>query len=212
MKYKCVIFDCDGVLIDSEEISIGTLMEMTSSLGIQLEKDYVFKNFTGKSLKNIFKHIETLSNKKLPDNFEQKFREKTYKAFKNGIKPIKGTNDLLNKISIPYCVASSGPMEKIKLNLTATNLIEKFENRMFSSYEIGSWKPDPEIFEYAAKKMRFRPNECAVIEDSIAGIQAARKGEFDVFGLAKEHNKNSFENEGATIFFEMEKLYDLLQE
>ena len=212
MKYKCIIFDCDGVLVDSEGISNSILVEMANSVGAKIELKYALENFAGKSLKSVFEHIEKLIEKKVPDSFEKEYREKTFKAFKTELKPIKGIHNLLNEISVQYCVASSGPIEKIRLNLTTTKLIEKFENKIFSSYEIGSWKPNPEIFEYAAEKMGFKPNECVVIEDSMAGVIAARKGGFDVFGFTNEENKKDFENEGAKVFFEMGELNELLTE
>ncbi|MDG1954462.1 MAG: HAD family hydrolase [Polaribacter sp.] len=212
MKYKCIIFDCDGVLVDSEGISNRILVEMANSVGAKIELKYALENFAGKSLKSVFEHIEKLIEKKVPDSFEKEYRKKTFKAFKTELKPIRGIHNLLNEISVQYCVASSGPTKKIRLNLTTTKLIEKFENKIFSSYEIGSWKPNPEIFEYAAEKMGFKPNECVVIEDSMAGIIAARKGGFDVFGFTNEENKKDFENEGAKVFFEMGELNELLTE
>ena len=212
MKYECIIFDCDGVLVDSEGISNSILVEMANSVGAKIELKYALENLAGKSLKSVFQHIEELIEKKIPNSFEKEYRERTFKAFKTELKPIKGIHNLLNEISLQYCVASSGPTEKIRLNLTTTKLIEKFENKIFSSYEIGSWKPNPEIFEYAAKKMGFEPNQCAVIEDSIAGIIAARKGGFDVFGFTNKQNQKAFENEGAKVFFDMEKLNELLTE
>ncbi|WP_299890467.1 HAD family hydrolase [uncultured Lacinutrix sp.] len=210
MKYKCIIFDCDGVLVDSEEISNAVLIQMANEVGAEITMEYAFKNFLGRSLQSCFKHIEKLIEKELPNSFEKDYRNRTFAAFKKDLKPIKGIHELLDKISIPFCVASSGPIGKIKLNLTTTKLIDKFENRMFSSYEIGSWKPNPEIFEYAAKKMGFKPSECVVIEDSLAGIRAGRKGGFDVFGFTNENNKSEFTKEGAKVFFEMNKLYKLL--
>ncbi len=212
MKHKCIIFDCDGVLVDSEEISNRMLIEMANSVGAKIEMEYALENFAGKSLKSIFDYIENLTREKLPNSFEKEYRERTFVAFKTSLKPIKGIHNLLNRISIPYCVASSGPKEKIILNLTTTKLIEKFRNNIFSSYEIGSWKPNPEIFEYAAKKMGYKPDECVVIEDSLAGIKAAKSGGFKVFGFANKSNKSIFEKEGAKTFFEMKVLEKLLTE
>ena len=212
MKYKCIIFDCDGVLVDSEEISIKVLTEMVNSLGKKIDLEYAVENLSGKSLKSVFEFIENLIGGKLPDHFEKEFRRQSFESFKTDLKPVDGIHDLLDKLSVPYCVASSGPIEKIRLNLTVTNLIGRFEDRIYSSYDIGSWKPNPEIFEYAAAQMGFKPRECAVIEDSLAGIRAAKKGGFDVFGFAKPKNKLDFEKEGAVTFFEMGKLYELLIE
>ena len=149
-------------------------------------------------------------NKKLPANFETEFRKRSYEAFKTDLKPIIGVHELLNTIKIPIGVASSGPSEKIKLNLTTTNLIRFFGNNIFSSYEIGSWKPDPGIYLHAVKKMGFEPGECAVIEDSVVGVQAAKAGGFNVFGFAHGKNASAFKEMGATVFSDMKELYHLL--
>lgn len=211
MKYKCIIFDCDGILVDSEGISNGILIEMANSLGADIDPKDALRNFAGKSLQSVLTEIAYLIDRKLPDQFEAQYRKRTFEAFRTDLRPIEGIHELLNKIQVPYCVASSGPLEKIRLNLTTTGLIEKFENRMFSSYEIGSWKPNPEIFEYAAKKMGFSPSECAVIEDSIAGIRAAIKGGFDVYGFATSSNRTELKNEGAMVFSLMQELGELLK-
>lgn len=210
MKYKCIIFDCDGVLVDSEELSNRTLIEMAETVGVKITMAYAETHFVGAALKDVLQRIASMAPRKLPDTFEQTFRERSFAAFKADLKPIKGIHALLDKINIPYCVASSGPSEKIKLNLTTTKLISKFENRIFSCYDIGLWKPNPAIFIHAATTMGFKPQDCVVIEDSLPGIQAAKNGGFDVFAFANKKNKNSFEQEGANVFFEMNNLYDLL--
>ena len=120
-------------------------------------------------------------------------------------------HELLDRINVPICVASSGPVNKIELNLTTTKLIDYFDGRIFSCYEIQSWKPDPGIYLHAAKEMGFSPHECAVIEDSVFGIQAAKAGGFDVFGLVNENNKELLELEGVYIFYEMNSLDKLLE-
>ena len=183
---------------------------MCQPFGAKIEMDYAMAHFAGKSLKSNLEHVENLIGIKLPDYFEKEFRKRTFKSFKANLEPIKGIHELLEKIAVPFCVASSGPQEKIQLNLTTVGLIEKFENRIFSSYDINSWKPNPEIFEYAAKTMGFKPNECVVIEDSLAGVKAAKNGGFDVFGFANNHNHAELKKEGATVFFDMEHLYGLL--
>jgi HAD superfamily hydrolase (TIGR01509 family) len=210
MKYKCVIFDCDGVLVDSEAISAKVFQEMMAELGSNLDFETVLEQITGTSMKENLNFLEQNIDRELPASFETEFRKRSYKAFKTYLKPIKGIHDLLSKINVPVGVASSGPIEKIRLNLTTTNLIQYFGENIFSSYEIGSWKPNPEIYLNAAKIMGFKPAECAVIEDSEVGIMAAKAGGFDVFGFANEKNKIAFEELGATVFFAMDELYDLL--
>lgn len=210
MKYKCIIFDCDGVLVDSEHISNSVLIETANDLGVTISSKYALEHFGGKSLKSCLDYIEVLLGKKLPTNFETQFRNKTFAAFKTDLKPIKGIHDLLSKIEIPFCVASSGPLEKIQLNLTTTKLIPHFEGKMFSSYEIGSWKPNPEIFLYAAKKMGFEVADCVVIEDSISGIQAAKSGGFDVIGFVNDSNQERFKNQNIPICYDMNELHFFL--
>lgn len=210
MRYKCIIFDCDGVLVDTEGITNATLVAMAKELGAEIEMDYATKNFSGKALKSCFEHIAQEVGHPLPDTFEPEFRKRTFAAFKTEIQPIKGIHQLLDQVKVPFCVASSGPKEKIVLNLTTTKLIDKFEGRIFSAYEIGSWKPDPGIFLHAAKTMGFEPSECVVIEDSFAGVQAGKRGGFDVYAYATPENKDELEKEGAITFFEMETLLTLL--
>jgi len=210
MKYKCIIFDCDGILVDSEAISSKVFIEMAKSLGVNIDLEFAIENFSGVSIKTTLEYIANKAGKELPENFEKEFRRRTFELFKTDLKPVKGVSELLDKINVPCCVASSGPREKLQLSLTTTNLFHKFENRIFSSYDIGSWKPNPEIFLYAAKEMDFKVSECAVIEDSLAGVKAARSGQFDVFALANAKNKDTLANLGAKIFFDMKELDQLL--
>lgn len=211
MNYKCVIFDCDGVLVDSETISAIIFQKMAKELGFDLDYKSTVENFTGTPMTENLRFIEEHIKGNLPERFEQNFRDRTYDAFKTDLKPIKGIHNLLDKIKVPFCVASSGPVSKIRLNLTTTRLINKFEGRIFSSYEIGSWKPEPGIFLHAAKEMGFSPEECVVVEDSEAGVKAAVSGGFKVFVLSKHKKKEAFEKLGANVFFSMNELSSILK-
>jgi HAD superfamily hydrolase (TIGR01509 family) len=211
MKYNCIIFDCDGVLVDSEAISAKVFQEMILELGTEIDFETVLEQITDTSMKENLLFISKFINGNLPASFETDFRKRSYEAFKTNLKPIKGIHELLNKLKIPVGVASSGPVEKIRLNLTTTNLIQFFGENIFSSYEIGSWKPEPEIYLHAAKKMGFKPSECAVIEDSIAGVKAAKAGGFDVYAFTREANKTIFKELRATVFFEMDELNRLIE-
>ena len=207
---KCIIFDCDGILVDSETIANQVLLSMSAPFGLKMTMEEAVKNFNGRRLKNIFEQIEKLTDKKLPDSFETDFREQTFEAFKTDLKAVKGVRKFIENLSVPYCVASSGPVEKITFNLTTTGLIQNFENRIFSSYEINSWKPDPEIFIHACNQMGFKKEECIVIEDSVAGVIAGVKGGFKVFALANENNAQDLRDEGATVFYNYEELETIL--
>jgi HAD superfamily hydrolase (TIGR01509 family) len=210
MKYKCVIFDCDGVLVDSEAISSAVLTEMANELGIEISHEEALENFTGKSLKYSLNYIETKFGQSLPDDFERQFRVNSFEQFALNLKPIDGIHELLNQLTIPFCVASSGPIEKIIRNLTTTDLIHHFEGKIFSSYDIQSWKPEPGIFLHAAKSMEFEVHECIVVEDSATGIQAAQSGGFHVIGFVNDGNTERFKDENFPICFSMNELTKLL--
>ena len=208
---KCIIFDCDGVLVDSETIGIRILLSMANEHGFEMSHDQGIKQYSGRKLTECLAEIEKAIQKKLPENFEKEFRKRSSEAYKSYLQPIKGAKEFVESLTIAFCVASSGPVEKIRQNLTTTGLIEKFENKIFSAYQIQKWKPDPAIFLFAASEMGFPVNECIVIEDSIAGVVAAINGGFKVFGYANENNAQDLENEGATIFYDYQQLAEILQ-
>lgn len=210
MKYKCIIFDCDGILVDSEGISDAVLIEMANEIGVHIDITYIKQHFAGRSLKYIFQCLIDQSKSDLPHGFEQDYRTRTYNRFKTELQPIDGIHNLLDQIQVPICVASSGPRFKIELNLTTTRLIDQFKGRIYSSYDIGVWKPNPDIFLHAAKSMGYKPEECAVIEDSLAGVKAGVSGGFDVYALSTTENRDEFKTEGAHVFNRMDELYDLL--
>lgn len=205
-RWRCVIFDCDGVLVDSVPISNHVLLEMLTPYGAPEQFEQPLKNFQSGSLKVCFQEIEKIIRQPLPESFEKEFRHRTFEAFRLLLKPVEGIQELLGGLTIPYCVASSGPPEKIRHNLGITNLLEKFEGKIFSSYDIRSWKPAPDLFLHAAEKMKVQAHECVVVEDSLEGIQAAKAGGFDVFGFAQEHNSSLFKNAGAMVFHSMKEL------
>lgn len=209
MHYQAIIFDCDGVLVDTESISCSVLVEMAKSFGLIMDPDYALKQLSGKSPKEMIHFLEKSSGQRLPVNFEAEYRKLSYQAYKLGTKPIPGIIELLDKLKMPYCVASGGPMQKILLNLELAGLLKYFKDRIFSSYDINSWKPEPDIFLYAAKQMNFKPSECAVIEDSISGVEAATKGGFDVFLYTTETNK-TYTHDTMHRFWNMEELYQWL--
>ncbi len=210
MIHKCIIFDCDGVLVDSETISAKVFHEMVLELGCNLDFEIVLEQITGTSMKENLVFFAKKIDGELPLNFEKEFRERSFKTYKKELKAIPGVRSLIDKIKVPICTASSGPQNKIRLNLTTTNLIDKFEGKIFSSYDIGSWKPDPGIYLHAAKQMGFLPKECAVIEDSKPGVIAAINGGFNVYAISSVKKRKSFTALGATAFSNMKELGDLL--
>ncbi|MGG5488073.1 HAD family hydrolase [Gaetbulibacter sp. PBL-D1] len=209
-KYKCIIFDCDGVLVDSEPIGNQVLVDMANSYGADIDLDYAFKHFKGGSIYTCRDKIQELVNQPLSQDFIAEYRRRSYNAFKEQIQSVEGVKEVIKSLSIPFCVASSGPTEKIRLNLELTGLLPYFEDNIFSCYTIEKWKPEPDVFIWAAKTMGFKPEDCVVIEDSLTGIQAAKAGGFDVFGFTAHDYNNELEAEATTTFNSMEKLLELI--
>jgi HAD superfamily hydrolase (TIGR01509 family) len=210
MEHKCIIFDSDGVLVDSEAISARVLQIMAAELGFNLDYQTALDRFAGTSMKENKQFVESHIPGALPADFEQVFRERSYEAYKSELKAVPGIHELIEKLPVPFCVASSGPAEKIRLNLGLVGLLDLFEGKIYSCYDIGSWKPEPEIYLHAAREMGFEPNQCAVIEDSDSGVRAAIAGGFPVYVRTDHKKKASFEQMGAIPFQEMKELEVLL--
>lgn len=209
-KYKCIIFDCDGVLIDSEAIAIGVLVDMANDLGAVMNKHESLIDLKGKAFNLCMQFITDRIKKPLPDAFESDYRTKTFNAFKKQIKPIDGIKEVLESLKQPFCVASSGPINKIRLNLEVTGLLPFFEGHIFSCYTIQKWKPEPDIYLWAAKTMGFKPSECLVIEDSLSGVKGAKIGGFDVFGYTEHDYKSELESQATGVFNDMKELLKMI--
>jgi HAD superfamily hydrolase (TIGR01509 family) len=209
-KYKCIIFDCDGVLVDSEAISTGVLVDMANALGANMDYKQSLIAFKGKSLTACIDVISKRIDNTIPIHFEQDYRINTFEAFRKQIQPIKGIKEVLDKLKVPFCVASSGPENKIRLNLEVAGLLPYFENNIFSCYAIQKWKPKPDVFLWAAKTMGFKPNECLVVEDSVSGVKAALAGGFDVFGYTEHDYEDELQALATNTFNSMNKLIKLM--
>lgn len=208
---QCILFDCDGVLVDTETIMISVLLEMAAPVGVQMDLADAVKAFSGRQILETINFLREKAQAPFPADFETVFRQKAYERFKAEVKPIAGAKELITSLAIPYCVASSGPREKIELNLALAGLLPFFsKDRIFSSYEIHSWKPDPGIFLHAADTMGYKPNQCVVIEDSVAGIEAGVRGGFRVYGLTNGYNQAELRAKGAVVFEHMSELPYLL--
>lgn len=211
-KPTSIIFDCDGVLVDTERVMISVLLEMATEFGAAaIDLDEAVHAFSGRHMLETIKVLEKRAGRAFPENFEVDFRARAYDRFRQEVKPMPGVHELLAGLNVPYCVASSGPREKIVLNLGLTGLLRYFpESHIFSSYEINSWKPDPGIFLHAAAAMGFQPDATAVVEDSLAGVEAAVSGGFRVFAISTGANRHELERRGAIPFGHMQELPALL--
>jgi HAD superfamily hydrolase (TIGR01509 family) len=183
-KILAIIFDCDGVLVDSERLANAVLVEYVREFGLVLSLEEALAQFTGGKMADCVAELEQQLGHRLPDHFVSTFRERSAAAFRTHLRPIEGVAAIVKNLhqrGLPYCVASSGPREKIELNLEITGLLDSFRERIFSAYEVGKWKPDPGLFLHAAQALGIEPQHCAVIEDSQPGIQAGLAAGMMVF-------------------------------
>ncbi len=175
MRPELVIFDVDGTLVDSEELGTRVLLEMAAELGVRRPLKETNRLFRGWKLDDCVAQIRSWLGKPLPEDFVAQVRLRTAETFRRELKPVPGAPELvraLHERAIPICVASSGPREKIELSLSLTGLLPYFEGRIFSGYELQTWKPDPGLFLHAARALGADPSECVVVEDSPVGVQA----------------------------------------
>lgn len=210
MAFDLVIFDCDGVLVDSEPISNRILCEMINELGLPYTLARTVATFKGRSMASCYAIISEELRRPLPDDFDHRFRELTFAAFTQELHPIAGIHETLAHIDIPTCVASSGPHEKIRHNLGLTNLLERFDGRIFSAVDVPRGKPAPDLFLHAAATLGASPAKCAVIEDSSLGVQAGVAAGMTVFGYAADSDIKQLKADGALPFRSMSELPGLL--
>lgn len=174
----CVIFDLDGTLVDSEPASHRALIELLPDLDDDVD-DMVMR-YRGLKLSLVLADVERRLKRALPMDFEQRYRDRVGDLFETDLKPMPGAAAMLAALRLPRGIASSGPMAKIRRSLALTGLAPFFGDRLYSSYEIGSWKPEPALFLHAAAMLGFAPCACVVVEDSDLGISAARAAEMNV--------------------------------
>ncbi|GAA1880933.1 HAD family hydrolase [Streptantibioticus ferralitis] len=213
MRYELVIFDNDGVLVDSEPISNQILAGYLTELGHPTSYEESIRDYMGSAMHRVHELVMERSDQKLPADFNETFHSRVFDAFRRTLQPVAGIGSVLDDIvsrSIPYCLASSGSHERIRVALRTTGLYSYFdEERIFSSQDVGRGKPEPDLFLYAAKSMGVRPERCAVIEDSPAGVQAAVAAGMDVYGFTAM--TPPAELAGATaLFADMSELSRLL--
>ena len=163
---RLVIFDCDGVLVDSERIAVRVDVVVLAKLGWVMTEAEVVERFMGRTDEYMVSQIEAHLGRPLPANWEEPFQRLYREAFEAGLKPVPGILEVLNEIAIPTCVASSGTHERIRYTLGLTGLYTRFVGRIFSASDVARGKPAPDLFLHAANRMGADPSECAVVEDS----------------------------------------------
>ena len=182
-NFDLVIFDCDGVLVDSEVISCRAHAEILSRHGYPITSEQVFHRFLGRSTRQANLEVEAELGRALPDDFHVQLRDELHRTFEADLEPIPHIHTALDAISQPVCVASSGSHQRMQISLGRTRLYDRFAPNIFSASQVSNGKPAPDLFLFAAGQMNVVPERCVVIEDSVPGVTAGRAAGMTVFGF-----------------------------
>jgi HAD superfamily hydrolase (TIGR01509 family) len=210
MPYDLVIFDCDGVLVNSEPISNRILAERLTAIGLPTTTDEAIGDYMGRSWKTDQEIIEGRLGRPLPDGWVDAYHAEVIAAFRTELRPVEGIAAALDAIEEPWCVASSSAHPRIHAALSACRLLERFEGRIFSATDVEHGKPAPDLFLHAARACGAAPERCVVIEDAPPGAQAGRRAGMDVLGYAGLTAPELLAVEGARVFTSMAELPALL--
>jgi len=210
-----VIFDCDGVLIDSEPIANRVLVEQLRAIGIVISESEVMRRFIGKTRDQCVALASEMAGRSLPERFAEDWDAALFTALRDEVKPVPGVVDVLRHLAIPCCVASNGMLPRMRVALESAGLLPFFEGRMFSATQVANPKPAPDLFLHAAQAMNVPPDGCAVVEDTTTGVRAARAARMAVFGYAgcSHADAGTLVREGAVaVFDDMSRFPMLLRE
>jgi HAD superfamily hydrolase (TIGR01509 family) len=208
---ELVIFDCDGVLVDSERLAVRVDVAMLAELGWDLTEADVVERFVGRSDGDMRRDIEAHLGRELPDDWDGSFAQAYRDTFAAELTAVDGVEAALDAIGLPQCVASSGSHDKMRFTLGLTGLYERFDGRIFSGDEVDRGKPAPDLFLHAAARLGAAPEACVVVEDSRYGVAAARAAGMRSFGYVggltpPEH----LEGPDTVVFADMAELPGLL--
>lgn len=210
-----VIFDCDGVLVDSEPVANRLLVRVLAEDGYDISYEECRRLFVGKTMNAVMAHVEEAIGRPLGDHWPDHVRDETLKAFASGVAAVPGVEAVLLQLKareVPFCVASSGKFEKMRFTLGSSGLLPFVETVLFSAEQVAHGKPWPDLFLFAAKSMGHAPETCVVIEDSTPGVQAAAAAGMPVLGFAGDPHTDAaaLKSEGAQVFYDMSELPGLL--
>ena len=211
-----VIFDCDGVLVDSEPLACASFSRALKAQGLDWSVEETMRRLMGLSLKTSLEICEAELGRKLPGDFLEKMQAVTYQTFRDApLRAVAGVEDAVTALQaagLDTCVASSGAPEKIRFTLGLTGLWDLFDGRIFSAAQVPRGKPFPDLFLHAAISMNVQPFDCVVVEDSLPGVQAARAAGMRALAYAGEPyaNREALQKAGAQVFDDMKQLPGLV--
>jgi len=210
--YELVIFDCDGVLVDTERLAIRIDRQVLAAMGWSLTEQEVVERFVGRTPEHMTRELSAYLGRELPADWDEEFTPLYRTTWEAELEPVPGVVAALDAITLPTCVASSGSHRQMRFTLGLTGLWDRFAGRIFSAEEVAEGKPAPDLFLHAAARMGVEPARCAVVEDSVPGVEAALAAGMDVYayggGVTAEAK---LRRPGATTFAAMAELPELLQ-
>jgi HAD superfamily hydrolase (TIGR01509 family) len=211
-RFELVIFDCDGVLVDSEPIINQAHAHVLTACGYPINEKDLVERFCGMSDPEMLKIIEREWGHALPTSYAERVGLMIEAGFLQSLAPIEGVAEALDSLTLPICVASSSSLEQIRQKLKITGLLGPFGDRLFSATMVARGKPAPDLFLYAAQRLRTAPDRCVVIEDSPAGVDAARAARMTAIGFCggshcgPEHPARLQEHGAALVVDDMHEL------
>jgi HAD superfamily hydrolase (TIGR01509 family) len=212
---QLVIFDCDGVLVDSEVISNSVLARMLSAEGLPTTLAEARRDYQGLMLSEVFDRAQERLGRALPGDWLTRFERERGEQFRRELKPVSGAAAVLERVrgaGVAVCVASQGKLEKTRLSLEITGLRHLFGDRaLFSAYGVARGKPHPDLFLHAAAEMGAAPARCVVVEDTPSGVKAGISAEMRVLGYAADSNELALRQAGAEVFRELDQVPVLLE-
>ncbi len=209
---ELVIFDCDGVLVDSERVYVGVDIEVLTELGCSFSREEVVELFVGSSTEVCTALVEEHLGRRLEEDWQRHYAHRYEEALLAQAAAVEGIEDALDGLAAPFCVASNGGHETIRRSLKLTGLLERFaDGRVFSATDVARGKPEPDLFLHAARALGVDPARCAVIEDSPYGVRAARAAGMRSFGYAGGLTRpERLEGPNTVVFDDMRVLPALL--
>ncbi|WP_227726548.1 6-phosphogluconate phosphatase [Yersinia proxima] len=207
---ECVMFDCDGTLVDSEVLCCQAYVVMFAHYDIHLSLEEVIKRFKGVKLNEIVALVSQENGLDEPiEKLEKLYRAEVARLFDAELQPIAGAKELLEQIILPVCVVSNGPVSKMQHSLGLTGLLPFFEDRLYSGYDIQRWKPDPALIYHAAEEMQVAAERCILVEDSAAGTHAGIAAGIPVYYYCADPHNQPIHHPLVTMFDDMRQLPDL---
>jgi HAD superfamily hydrolase (TIGR01509 family) len=205
-----VIFDCDGVLVDSEAISCGVLAQMLGQEGLCMSLAQARAIFQGMRLDGVISEAQRRLGRSLPEGWTQSFERRRSAAFAKQLQPVADAAEAVTAVidaGVAVCVASQGKIEKTALSLHLTGLAHLFApDALFSAHTLPHGKPAPDLFLHAAATMGASPDRCAVVEDTTIGVTAAVRAGMRVLGLALDSDEDALRRAGAEVIASMQEL------